>query len=213
VLGFDIVRGHRRLLLVAAAPLAALAVLILVVTSGPNSEVASPSVTPAGQHASSSDTVLPDRAGMAKSEPVSVDIPKVGAHSSLVSLGLNADNTVQVPPVTQPMQAGWYSYGPTPGEPGPAVVLGHVDGNKQEGIFYRLRELVPGDQVFVARKDGSTARFVVTKVDQVSKDSFPTDAVYGDTPTPELRLITCGGSFDHAAHSYRDNVIVYAMLQ
>jgi sortase (surface protein transpeptidase) len=211
MLGVDIVRGHRRILLLAAL-LAALAVLIPEFTSGPTSEVTSPSVTPAGQHASSSDTV-PNRVGMAKSEPVSVDVPKIGVHSSLISLGLNADNSIQVPPVTQPMQAGWYSYGPTPGETGPAVVLGHVDGNKQKGVFYRLRELIPGDQIFVARKDGSTARFVVTKVDQVSKDSFPTDAVYGDTANPELRLISCGGSFDHAAHSYLDNVIVYATLR
>jgi sortase (surface protein transpeptidase) len=150
---------------------------------------------------------------MARVEPVSVDIPKIGAHSSLVPLGLNPDNTVQVPPVSTPMQAGWYSYGPTPGETGPAVILGHVDGMKQAGIFYRLRELASGDRVSVSRRDGSTARFVVTRVDRVSKDAFPTDAVYGNTAGPELRLITCGGDFDHTAHSYRDNVIVYAGLE
>jgi sortase (surface protein transpeptidase) len=142
-----------------------------------------------------------------------VDIPKIGAHSSLVPLGLNPDNTVQVPPVSTPMQAGWYSYGPTPGETGPAVILGHVDGMKQAGIFYRLRELASGDRVSVSRRDGSTARFVVTRVDRVSKDAFPTDAVYGNTAGPELRLITCGGDFDHTAHNYRDNVIVYAGLE
>jgi hypothetical protein len=64
----------------------------------------------------------------------------------------------------------------------------------------------------VARKDGSTANFVVTKVDQVAKDDFPTDAVYDNTVDPELRLITCGGSFDRAAHNYRDNIIVFASL-
>jgi sortase (surface protein transpeptidase) len=151
-------------------------------------------------------------AAMAKSEPVSVDIPKIGARSSLVPLGLNPDDTVQVPPVTEPLQAGWYSYGPTPGEVGPSVILGHVDGNKQKGIFFRLKEMVPGDKIAVARKDGLTAHFVVTKVDRVPKDTFPTDAVYGDTAGPELRLITCGGSFDKAARSYRDNVIVFATL-
>jgi sortase (surface protein transpeptidase) len=151
-------------------------------------------------------------AGMAKSDPVSVDIPKIGARSSLVSLGLNADNTVEVPPVTKPLQAGWYSYGPTPGEVGPSVILGHVDGNKQKGIFFRLKEMAPGDKIAVARKDGSTANFVVTKVDRVPKDTFPTDAVYGNTLDPELRLITCGGSFDRQARSYRDNIIVFATL-
>ncbi|HVV13145.1 MAG TPA: class F sortase [Amycolatopsis sp.] len=151
--------------------------------------------------------------GMPRAEPESVDIAKIDAHSTLVPLGLNADNTIQVPPVSRPLEAGWYQYGPTPGEVGPAVILGHVDGNKQKGIFWRLKELAAGDEVVVSRKDGSVARFKVTKVEQIDKDVFPTDAVYGDTADPELRLITCGGSFDRSAHSYRDNIIVYAVLE
>ncbi|WP_020662586.1 class F sortase [Amycolatopsis benzoatilytica] len=151
-------------------------------------------------------------AALPKSDPVSLDIPKIDAHSSLVPLGLNPDNSVQVPPVSTPMQAGWYQNGPTPGEIGPAVVLGHVDGNKHKGIFYRLKEMRPGDEVRIARRDGTTAQFVVTKVDQVPKDTFPTDAVYGDTSDAELRLITCGGAFDRSEHSYVDNIIVYARL-
>jgi sortase (surface protein transpeptidase) len=147
-----------------------------------------------------------------RSEPVALDIPKIGAHSTLVPLGLSPDGTIEVPPVSKPLQAGWYRLGPTPGEVGPAVLLGHVDGNKQKGIFFRLKELVPGDRVTVSKMDGSVARFVVTKVDQIDKDEFPTQAVYGDTAGPELRLITCGGSFDRAAHSYRDNIIVYGVL-
>ncbi|WP_169515737.1 class F sortase [Amycolatopsis nigrescens] len=145
-------------------------------------------------------------------EPAAVDVPKIGAHSTLVPLGLNPDNTIEVPPVTQPMQAGWYSYGPAPGETGPAVILGHVDGDKQPGIFYRLKEMAPGDAVRVSRKDGSSVDFVVRRVEQVDKDEFPTDAVYGDTAAPELRLITCGGGFDRTVRSYRDNIIVYAAL-
>jgi sortase (surface protein transpeptidase) len=130
--------------------------------------------------------------------------------SSLVGLGLNADGTVEVPPVTAPMQAGWFAGGPRPGEPGPAVILGHVNGGGHAGIFARLHELKAGDEVLIGRSDGGSARFVVRRVDQVAKNEFPTDAVYGDTAGPELRLITCGGTFDRAAHSYRDNVIVYA---
>jgi sortase (surface protein transpeptidase) len=211
----DIVRARWRPLLLAATISAAVAValLVLVFAGGRANQAAGPPVPVAGRKAPSATPAGPAVPVAAKSEPVSVDIPKIGAHSSLIALGLNADNTVQVPLVTQPMQAGWYSYGPVPGDPGPAVVLGHVDGNKQKGIFYRLTELARGDDVSVARKDGSTWRFVVTKVDLVPKETFPTDAVYGDTPGPELRLITCGGVFDHAAHDYRDNVIVYAKLQ
>ncbi|MGW6447160.1 class F sortase [Lentzea sp. NPDC055074] len=150
--------------------------------------------------------------GMPPSEPTEVRIPKIGARSSLVPLGLNPDETVEVPPVEQPMQAGWYALARTPGEAGPAVVLGHVDGNRQPGIFFRLKELTAGDEVEVARKDGTTARFRVRATEQIAKDSFPTEAVYGETTEPELRLITCGGGYDQAARSYRDNIIVYATL-
>jgi sortase (surface protein transpeptidase) len=143
-------------------------------------------------------------------EPAEISIPRIGAHSSLVGLALNADGSVEVPPVTAPMQAGWFAGGPKPGEPGPAVILGHVNGGGHAGIFARLHELKPGDEVLIGRADGTSARFVVRRVDEVAKDQFPTDEVYGDTAGPELRLITCGGTFDKAAHSYRDNVIVYA---
>jgi sortase (surface protein transpeptidase) len=145
-------------------------------------------------------------------EPTEVVIPKIGARSTLVPLGLNPDETIEVPPVEQPMQAGWYTHARAPGEPGPAIILGHVDGNSQPGIFHRLRELAPGDGIDVARADGTTAKFAVVRVDQVPKERFPTDAVYGDTPDPVLRLITCGGVFDRSARSYQDNVIVYAKL-
>jgi hypothetical protein len=149
---------------------------------------------------------------LGRSEPVELWIPRIEARSSLIPLGLNRDGTVEVPPVEQPMQAGWYSLARTPGEVGPAVILGHVDGNRKVGIFYRLHELVPGDSVEISRTDGSVARFVVRKVDQVSKAQFPTEEVYGETAGPELRLITCGGLFDRSARSYVDNIIVYATL-
>jgi LPXTG-site transpeptidase (sortase) family protein len=153
----------------------------------------------------------PDK-GMPASEPTELRIPKIGAKSSLIPLGLNPDETVEVPPVEQPMQAGWYKLARTPGEAGPAVVLGHVDGNKQPGIFFRLKELAQGDEVEVSRKDGTTAKFRVRRTEQIAKNSFPTEAVYGETEEPELRLITCGGSYDQSARSYRDNIIVYATL-
>lgn len=198
----------RRLLVPVAAVLAVLGLLAFFLLRSPEP----PSVAGQSPHPAA-DAAVPGPAPLPKSEPVSVDVPAIGAHSSLVPLGLNPDNTIQVPPVSTPMQAGWYEYGPTPGETGPAVILGHVDGNRTAGIFYRLHELKPGEEIDVARKDGGTAKFVITKVDEIAKDRFPTEAVYGDTAAPQLRLITCGGSFDHAAHSYVDNIIVYATLE
>ena len=110
------------------------------------------------------------------------------------------------------MQAGWYALGPKPGEIGAAVIVGHVDGDHSEGIFFQLHEVQPGDEILVNRRDSATARFVVDHVERVPKSDFPTERVYGSTGRPELRVITCGGPFDPEARSYRDNVIVYAVL-
>ena len=189
-------------LLRRAPALVLLAVFALAGCGGGATPPSSPSATatPAGT------------AAAAKVAPAWVDIPSIGARSSLVPLGLNADRSVQVPPVDQPLQAGWYRYSPAPGDPGPAVILGHIDGNHQEGIFWRLHEVKAGDQIQVGRQDGRTLTFTVSKVAEVAKDAFPTTAVYGETPDPQLRLITCGGAFDASAHSYVDNVIVYAKL-
>jgi hypothetical protein len=209
------ITGRRGVLIaLIVALLAVIAVLALTLGggTGPSSTAQPPAAHPVAvdpQPASAGQDAL---AALPKSEPVSIDIPKIGAHSSLVPLGLNADNTIQVPPVTTPLQAGWYTYAPTPGEVGPAVVLGHVDGNHQKGIFFRLKELAAGDRVSVARKDGSTALFEVTKVHQVPKKDFEAEGVYDDTADPELRLITCGGVFDRGAHNYVDNIVVYARL-
>jgi sortase (surface protein transpeptidase) len=155
----------------------------------------------------------PAPATPARSLPTALDVPAIDAKSSLVPLGLNADRTVEVPPVDQPLQAGWYEYGPTPGEAGPAVILGHIDGGHRKGIFWRLRELEPGQEVHVDRADGRRLTFEVTKVEQIAKNAFPTEAVYGDTADPQLRLITCGGRYDAANRNYLDNVIAYAKLK
>ncbi|HET6290608.1 MAG TPA: class F sortase [Amycolatopsis sp.] len=216
-------RGRQAPLVLAAVLLAVLATLgILLSGPGKTGQAAPPQVTEQAGSSKAPPSAAPEpeqepaseavAEGLPKADPLSIDVPKIEAKSSLVPLGLNADNTVEVPPITRPMQAGWYVHGPTPGEVGPSVILGHVDGNKQKGIFFRLKELAPGDKVSIARKDGKTAEFAVTKVERVAKDRFPTDAVYGDTTEPELRLITCGGVFDKASRNYLDNIIVFARL-
>jgi len=106
--------------------------------------------------------------------------------------------------------AGWFAGGPRPGQAGPAVILGHVDSRRGPGVFYPLAGVTPGTDVHVDRADGSTVTFRVTGVLTVAKDGFPTEQVYAPTLQSSLRLVTCGGPFDHAAGSYRDNVIVSA---
>jgi hypothetical protein len=144
--------------------------------------------------------------------PVRVDVDAINAHSSLVQLGLNADKTVQVPPVNEPLQAGWYKFGARPGELGKAVILGHVDGGGQLGVFNRLRDLKPGDVAKVTEQGGQVLNFVVRQVQEVPKSQFPTQAVYGPSNQRELRLITCGGAFDKSSGNYVDNIIVSAVL-
>ncbi|HEX3786157.1 MAG TPA: class F sortase [Pseudonocardiaceae bacterium] len=157
-------------------------------------------------------SIAPAKATVADSPPSWVDIASISARSSLIQLGLNPDKSIQVPPVDQPQQAGWYKYGPQPGEDGPSVILGHIDGDHQQGIFWRLHEVKPGDAVTIGQQNGKTLTFTVTKVDDVAKSAFPTDAVYGNTPNPQLRLITCGGAFDASTGHYLDNLIVYATM-
>ena len=151
-------------------------------------------------------------ARLAAAAPTELRIDSINAASSLLPLGLNPDRTLAVPPVGTPMQATWYRLGPTPGAPGPAVILGHVNGDGKDGIFARLNQVKPGDQVKVTRADGKTAVFTVTRLCQVAKAAFPTREVYGDTSAAELRLITCGGGFDTARHSYEDSIIAFATL-
>ena len=139
-----------------------------------------------------------------------VDIPSLKVHSDLVALGVDAGG-VLVPP-DSPQVAGWFTGSATPGEPGPTVVAGHVDSYRGPGVFFRLKDLKPGDQVTIGRSDGGRARYRVTGVTVVPKNQFPTDQVYGPTPGAELRLITCGGEFDHSARHYLRNVVVSGVL-
>jgi hypothetical protein len=142
--------------------------------------------------------------------PVRVEIPSIGVASSLDRLGRAPDGTVEVP--SDWGVAGWYAPGPRPGDPGSAVILGHVDSKGGPAVFYRLPQLRRGDQIKIARTDGSVVRFAVQRTQQYPKVRFPTDEVYYPTLTPALRLVTCGGDFDAAAGHYRSNVIVFATM-
>ena len=145
--------------------------------------------------------------------PVSVAIPSIGVTSDLLTLGLNGDGTVEVPPLGADDRAGWYERGPAPGAVGPAVILGHVDSAEfGPGVFFDLGALEQGDEVTVTRADGTVAVFAVDRVERHPKNEFPTIEVYANTHDAELRLITCGGDFDSAARSYQDNIIVFASL-
>jgi sortase (surface protein transpeptidase) len=143
--------------------------------------------------------------------PVALDIPAIGVRTSLVRLGLTAAGELQVPPTAT--VAGWYTGSPRPGATGSAVIAGHIDSAQGPGVFFRLRLLRRGDLVYVVRANHSLAVFRVTAVHMYLKARFPTSAVYAPVPDAQLRLITCGGTFDYATGHYLSNVVVFATLQ
>lgn len=149
-------------------------------------------------------------AAQAPAAPVSVTIPAIGVHNPVVNLGLQPNGSLQVPLSTGVV--GWYTGSPRPGAAGSSVLAGHVDSRSGPAVFYWLSRLRAGDRVYVSRADGTMAVFSITKVQTYAKDAFPTAAVYGPTPDPELRLITCGGTFDAESGHYLSNVVAYATL-
>ena len=140
--------------------------------------------------------------------PVALTIPAIGVQTALIDLGLTPSGALQVPSSTS--VAGWYTGSPRPGAVGSAVIAGHIDSRVGPGVFLRLSQLRRGDRVYVRRADRTLAVFTVTAVRMYAKDDFPPLAVYGPTPDPELRLITCGGVFDAGLGSYLSNIVVYA---
>ncbi len=141
--------------------------------------------------------------------PVRLRIPAIGVDAPVGRLGLEAGGAIAAP--TRWQDTGWYAGGPRPGQPGPAVLLGHVDSTTGPAVFHRLGRLTPGTPVLVDRADGTTVRFRVSGRLQVAKSRFPADLVYGPTLTPSLRLVTCGGEFDRRTGHYTDNVVVTAV--
>lgn len=148
--------------------------------------------------------------GLPPSPPVHVTIPALGVSSDLEHLGVRPDGTLAPP--ADFGQAGWFAGGVEPGQPGPAVIAGHVDSRSGPAVFHALGDLAPGDGIEVTRADGSTVSFRVTEVAEHPKAAFPTEAVYGPVAGPELRLITCTGPFDEGTGHYVDNLVVFATL-
>lgn len=153
----------------------------------------------------------PDGRVLSRSEPTHLRISRVGIDTDVISLGLNPDRTVEVPPATVDAPAGWYRNLASPGERGPAVILGHLDSPSDHGVFFNLGALRAGDAVEVTRRDGSVARFTVDMVAAYRRGAFPTAGVYGRTDAPALRLVTCGGTFSPGL-GYEDSIVVFASM-
>jgi Sortase domain len=144
------------------------------------------------------------------SRPIRIAIPAIDVRAPVSRVGLAGDGSIAAPPVERHNEAGWFERGPTPGQFGPAIIVGHVDTRTGPSIFHDVGKLRPGTGVEVTRADGSVALFEVNSVERFGKARLPVDRVYRDFSRPGLRLITCGGEW--RAGGYADNVVVFASL-
>ncbi|MEU8503973.1 class F sortase [Streptomyces brevispora] len=165
--------------------------------------------TPASGPGTASASASGSASAKSAAPPVHVSIPSLGINSAVMRLGLNPDRTVEVPPADKGMTVGWYTGGSVPGQPGPAVLIGHNDTRYGRAVFHDLKKIAKGADIAVRDDRGAEIHFEVTDRETASKKAFPTARVYGHTDTRALRLITCDGSFDAAGHPV-DNLIVYA---
>ncbi|HZN19917.1 MAG TPA: class F sortase [Micromonosporaceae bacterium] len=145
------------------------------------------------------------------SQPIRIAIPSLDVRAPVIAVGLAADGSIAAPPLERHTEVGWFERGPTPGQFGPAIIVGHADTRTGPSVFHALRTLRPGAVVEVTRRDRTVAIFEVGSVERFAKAGLPPDRVYGDFSRPVLRLITCGGSFV-PGEGYADNVIVFASL-
>ncbi|MFE9633747.1 class F sortase [Streptomyces sp. NPDC006463] len=204
--------AHRaRPMLAAVLLAAALTGCGAATTTAPAPGAAAPSAAPPSVTPTTAPAAPASAAPMPASAPVRVRIPAAGVDASpLLKLGLAADGTVEVPSVAEADKVGWYGKGVTPGETGPAVLIGHFDTARGPAVLKDVSKVHTGDEITVSRADGSTAVFRVRELEQVGKKQFPTEKVYGDTTRPELRVITCGGEITDGHRP--DNIILYADL-
>jgi hypothetical protein len=159
-----------------------------------------------------SNPTTPAARAMARSTPTKISIPTIGVYAPITSVGVAADGSIATPPLDDNNLAGWYRPGPSPGQNGPAIIVGHVDGPRGESVFYQLSKLKPGAKVQVNLANHRIALFSVYSVEHYPKGKLPSTKVYGDYTRPALRLITCGGRYMGGSEGYEDNVVVYASL-
>ncbi|TLS44083.1 class F sortase [Streptomyces montanus] len=152
-----------------------------------------------------------DRA-LPRSAPRRLSIPEIAVNAPFTPLSLGTSGQLNAPPANDNNLVGWFQGGASPGERGSSIVVGHVDTKTGPAVFESLRTLERGSTVNITRADGIVATFKVDSVDSFSKANFPNDRVYADTNSPQLRLITCGGAYDHSAQDYTENVVVFAHL-
>ena len=146
------------------------------------------------------------------SRPLRLTIPAIKVEAPILDVGLAKDGSVDVPPLQRHNEAGWFDQGPTPGQFGPALIVGHADTRTGPSVFHHLAKLKPGQVIEVLRDDREVALFTVNSVENFGKAKLPIQRVYADYSRPSLRLVTCGGTWLGGAQGYSDNIVVFASL-
>ncbi|MDF9811515.1 class F sortase [Streptomyces sp. SPB162] len=191
---------------------AALLGAFLIYNSVDASDAAPPSeavVAQATAHAAAPPVGAPP---LPASRPTLLTIPDIGVSAPFTPLRIGASGKLDPPRADDNNLVGWYEAGPTPGEHGNSIVAGHVDTKTGPAVFYLLDMVKPGSTAEITRADGVIAKFKVDSVEVFSKDHFPDQRVYADTPNAQLRIITCGGTYDQSKKDYTDNIVVFAHL-
>ncbi|KJY29814.1 MULTISPECIES: class F sortase [Streptomyces] len=154
------------------------------------------------------------RAPLTAAMPARVDVPSLGVQAPVIARGLDRQGAIEPPPYELPGTVGWWGAGPAPGAAGAALMVGHVDTKSKPAVFFGLGSVKPGAKIRVARADGTVAEFTVEDVRVYERAGFDPHKAYGPRVEgrSELRLVTCGGTYDKAAGQYSANVVVSAYL-
>ncbi|WP_338775876.1 class F sortase [Streptomyces sp. DG1A-41] len=180
----------------------------------PTAASTAPAVPDAPPSAAAPHRAVPSGTGprLPRSRPVRLYIPKISVNAPFTDLAIGRSGQLEPPPADDTNLVGWYAKGVSPGEPGTAIIAGHVDTATSPAVFAGLSQLKKGDRFHVARADGRRATFVVDDAESFEKADFPSERVYGDTPDAQVRLITCAGAYDRQARDYTENLVVFAHL-
>jgi hypothetical protein len=146
------------------------------------------------------------------SRPTRLEISSIDVRAPVHRVGLADDGSIAVPTLEKHNETGWYDRGPTPGQFGPAIIVGHADTREGPSVFHNLVKLRPGARIEVTREDRSVAIFEVNSVEHFDKAKLPDERLYGSYERPALRLITCGGEWIGGSIGYADNVVAFASL-
>ena len=184
------------------------AVLCLIRNRPPPGDFGSTSGPPGYPAAGASAAAVPAASGGRATPPVTLIVPAIGVRAPVLPVD-TVDGSLGVP--DDPAQIGWWAGSALPGSVTGTVVLdGHVDAAAGPGALFRLTDLRAGDTMTVATASGRRVTYAVTGRRAVAKTAgLPSDVFSLDT-APRLAVITCGGAFDRATRSYRDDIVVFA---